>query len=251
MFFNGEPRDLPRTPHEPPRWMKVPAEVLVLLCVAVGLAPALTVQPLVDVAAGAVLAAPAPGHTLAIWHGFNLPLAMSAIATAGGILLYAYLQRGYGLHGHLPAALSGKRAFEEIVAGLLEGASRLTAALASGSLQRYVGFTFAAAVVAGAAAFAGHGYTAGTRPLLAAGPLDFAAWLLACAAALAAALLHRYRVLGVILVGVVGLVTSLAFVRLSAPDLALTQLSVEIVATVLLLMGLALLPARSPDESTR
>jgi multicomponent K+:H+ antiporter subunit A len=50
-------------------------------------------------------------------------------------------------------------------------------------------------------------------------------------------------------VGVVGLVTSLTFVSLSAPDLALTQLSVEVVSTVLLLMGLALLPQHSPCES--
>ena len=54
-----------------------------------------------------------------------------------------------------------------------------------------------------------------------------------------------------VLVGVVGLVTSLAFVGLSAPDLALTQLSVEIVSTAILLMGLALLPQSAPMESTR
>jgi multicomponent K+:H+ antiporter subunit A len=46
------------------------------------------------------------------------------------------------------------------------------------------------------------------------------------------------------------LVVSLVFVALSAPDLALTQLSVEVVSTVLLLMGLALLPQISPREST-
>jgi multicomponent K+:H+ antiporter subunit A len=47
---------------------------------------------------------------------------------------------------------------------------------------------------------------------------------------------------------VVGLAASLTFVSLSAPDLALTQLSVEVVSTVLLLMGLALLPQHSPRE---
>jgi multicomponent K+:H+ antiporter subunit A len=61
---------------------------------------------------------------------------------------------------------------------------------------------------------------------------------------------HHQRFQAVILVGVVGLVTSLVFVSLSAPDLALTQLSVEVVSTVLLLMGLALLPQHSPSEST-
>jgi multicomponent K+:H+ antiporter subunit A len=54
----------------------------------------------------------------------------------------------------------------------------------------------------------------------------------------------------VLLVGVVGLVTALTFLAFSAPDLALTQLSVEVVSTVMLLMGLALLPAWSPKESS-
>jgi multicomponent K+:H+ antiporter subunit A len=53
-----------------------------------------------------------------------------------------------------------------------------------------------------------------------------------------------------LLVGIVGLVTSLAFLALSAPDLALTQLSVEVVSTVLLLMGLALMPRLTPRESS-
>jgi len=46
------------------------------------------------------------------------------------------------------------------------------------------------------------------------------------------------------------LVTSLTFLGFSAPDLAMTQLSVEIVSTVLLLMGLALLPSTTPRESS-
>jgi multicomponent K+:H+ antiporter subunit A len=63
------------------------------------------------------------------------------------------------------------------------------------------------------------------------------------------ALTHRQRFQSVVLVGVIGLVTALTFVSMSAPDLALTQLSVEVVSTVLLLMGLALLPQHSPAES--
>ena len=53
VFFNGDPIDLPKTPHEPPRWMKVPVEVLVALCLLVGIAPALTVEPILAVAAPA------------------------------------------------------------------------------------------------------------------------------------------------------------------------------------------------------
>lgn len=77
-----------------------------------------------------------------------------------------------------------------------------------------------------------------------------ALWLLLLAVGAAIVLTHHDRFRAVILVGVVGLVTSLTFVGLSAPDLALTQLSVEVVSTVLLLMGLALLPQFSPRESS-
>jgi multicomponent K+:H+ antiporter subunit A len=49
---------------------------------------------------------------------------------------------------------------------------------------------------------------------------------------------------------VVGLIVALTFVKFSAPDLALTQLSVEVVTIVLLLLALYFLPARTPAESS-
>jgi multicomponent K+:H+ antiporter subunit A len=61
---------------------------------------------------------------------------------------------------------------------------------------------------------------------------------------------HRQRLVAIIFTSVVGLVVSLAFLAFSAPDLALTQLAVEVVGTVLILMGLARLPQSSPRESS-
>lgn len=85
VFFNGEPINLPKyPPHEPPRYMKVPVEVLVFLCLLVGMLPAYTVAPLLAVAAEASVNAALPSYSLAIWHGFNLPLAMSVVALLGG-----------------------------------------------------------------------------------------------------------------------------------------------------------------------
>ncbi|MFO7593829.1 MAG: proton-conducting transporter membrane subunit, partial [Pseudomonadota bacterium] len=88
VFFNGEPIDLPRTPHEPPRYMKVPVEVLVALCLLVGIFPALTVAPLLATAAAGTIGAELPHYSLAIWHGFTTPLLMSVIALIGGGLMY-------------------------------------------------------------------------------------------------------------------------------------------------------------------
>ena len=90
----------------------------------------------------------------------------------------------------------------------------------------------------------GHGAApaTGTRTLMSAPPLALAVWLLLIAVGVALLKLQRQRYVAVVLTGAVGLVASTAFIALSAPDLALTQLSVDVVSTVMLLMGLALLP---------
>ncbi len=252
VFFNGPPRELPVAhPHEPPWGMKLPVLLLVLVCVAVGLLPMLLAGPMVNLAASAMLGAPAPAFSLALWHGFNIPLLMSAIAVLGGAALYATLMRGRRLHRHQPGAFSGKAAYTALMDGLFKRAGTFTVLLENGSLQRYAGWMVATVIVLAAwPFFSGPGLGTGTRSLLPATPLAVALWLLLVVVCVALVALHRDRFLSVVLVGVVGLVTALTFLGLSAPDLALTQLSVEVVSTVLLLMGLALLPRFSPVESS-
>ena len=70
----------------------------------------------------------------------------------------------------------------------------------------------------------------------------------ATAAAVAATVRHRQRFTALIFVGVTGLMVSLAFVLLSAPDLALTQLLVEVVTVVLMMVVLHFLPQSAPPE---
>jgi multicomponent K+:H+ antiporter subunit A len=254
-YFNGPLGDVPNThPHEPPLGMKLPAMLLVTLCIVVGLLPAITFGPLVDVAATAMVASPLPEYHLSIWHGFNLPLLMSAIALVAGIALYLWLARGRWLHRISSedwfGPATGRQMFEGLVDRLFGVAGRASQLLENGSLQRYLAWMVAAAIVGGAAPLLGSGIGAGTRALLPANPLAVAVWLLLLATCVALVVSHHQRFLAVVLVGVVGLAASLAFVSLSAPDLALTQLSVELVSTVLLLMGLALLPQHSPRESS-
>ena len=254
-YFNGPLGEVPnKHPHEPPLGMKLPAMLLVTMCIVVGLLPAITFGPLVHVAATALVGQPLPEYHLAIWHGFNLPLLMSAIALAAGIGLYLLLARGKRMHRiesevwFGPA--TGRQIFDGVIDGLFSLAGRISIRLETGSLQRYLVWLIGAAVVAAATQLVGQGIGAGTRELLPASPLAIAVWLLLFVSCVAIAFTHHQRFQAVVLVGVVGLVTSLTFVSLSAPDLALTQLSVEVVSTVLLLMGLALLPQHSPRESS-
>jgi multicomponent K+:H+ antiporter subunit A len=249
VFFNGEPRGLDRRPHEPPRYMKVPVEILVAICMAVGLFPAYTVGPLLGAASRDVFGAPLPAYDIAIWHGFTMPLAMSALAIAGGILMYWLLQRQFNLHLHASARWTARLFFERGHEGLVRAAACLTQTLDNGSLQRYMALLLAAILALGFIPFLGGGYSAGAANTAAPTALAMTVWACAVAAAIATVLLHRQRLVSVVLVGVVGLAVSLAFAWFSAPDLALTQLSVEVASTVLLLMALALLPQTAPAES--
>jgi multicomponent K+:H+ antiporter subunit A len=255
VFFNGPPRKMPNPhPHEPPFFMKAPVALLVVLCVVVGLLPALTFGPLVRVAAGAVLGAPPPQYQLALWHGFNLPLLMSAVAVVGGVAMYFGLQQRFNLHLHHWRGWTWRLFFTHAIDGLHNFAGHVTARLENGSLQRYAALLVGSAIALAAAPFLlgdGAAPVSGDRVLLPAPPLAIIVWLLLLATGAALLATHRQRFLAVVLLSVVGVAATLTFVMLSAPDLALTQLSVDIVSTVLLLMGLALLPPASPRESTR
>jgi len=253
VFFNGEAKSLPKPhPHEPPLFMKLPVGLLAVACLLVGVLPALTLGPLVQVAAAALLGAEPPPYRLAIWHGVNAPLLMSLLAMACGVAFYFALQHGYKLHLHHPRGWTGRLFYTHAIDGLQAFAARLTRRLENGSLQSYLAWMLAAAVLLAALPFLfGHGAApaTGTRTLMNAPPLALAVWLLLIAVGVALLKLQRQRYVAVVLTGAVGLVASTAFIALSAPDLALTQLSVDVVSTVMLLMGLALLPQRSPRES--
>jgi multicomponent K+:H+ antiporter subunit A len=151
-FFNGQPRNLPNPhPHEPPWGMRAPVALLAVICVVVGLLPALTLGPLVLVASTAMLGQPPPEFHLAIWHGFNLPLLLSLLALAGGVGLYALLARGGRLHRQQSeawfGALTGPNLFTRGTDQLLSLAGRVTALLEIGSLQRYIAWMLIATLV--------------------------------------------------------------------------------------------------------
>jgi multicomponent K+:H+ antiporter subunit A len=229
--------------------MKVPVELLVALCLAVGILPGYTIAPLLDASAGAVLQRPLPDFNLSLWHGFNLPFVMSLIALAGGVIVYAMRARVFALHDRFFPPVSGKNAAEGLLLHTFRAAEWLNARMETGSLQRYLMLLVVAALVVGFAGYAGQPLR-GSEPTL---PLNFAnlvIGVLLIAGAVATVWMHRQRLVAVILIGIVGLMVSLVFVSLSAPDVAMTQLLVEFVTVVLVLLALFFLPQRTHPESS-
>ncbi len=257
VFFNGESIGLTKVPHEPPRFMRVPVEILVVVCLVVGMFPAYTIAPLLAVAAQGTLnlasASQLPTYSLAIWHGFNIPLLMSAIALIGGGVMYFMLHKKINLHTIEKLPGDAKVLFDVFIENVLAITGAITRTTQNGSLQRYLLLIVLAAITAVAAGV----WLSPTLPLMRIGsihppanPIVIAVALIGIIAAIATVVMYRQRLIALILLGATGLVVAIAFIYFSAPDLALTQLLVEVVTIVLMMLCLKFLPAHSPPEKS-
>lgn len=252
VFFGSAESQALKDVHEPPHWMRVPVELLVLLCLVVGVLPALTVGVVLDQAVVAVLGEQTPYYSLALWHGFNLPLLMSAVALVAGIGLYVVLCRTVNLKqtDAVPGIpnLDGAKLFDRTLFALFRFSGWLTRRSSTQRLQPQI---LALLVVMVALMLALLRWPDLYRQIdWSLDTLTFALmWVIGCACAIGAAWTAKFhRLAALILVGGTGIATSLTFLWLSAPDLALTQLMVETVTTVLILLGLRWLPPRLPTE---
>lgn len=253
VFFGPPATDLPREPHEPPRWMRFPIELLVLACLIVGILPGLTVEPLLQAATASVVGDALPNYSLAVWHGFNLPLLMSALAMAGGVVLYMALHRYLKLatldHVPLISGLDGRSTFEAMLNGLGAVADRGEQLLGTRRLQSQLLLMVCITLLVGFAPFMVSGIEWGDKTVTPIDPAFALLWLVGGICALAAAWQAKYhRLAALMLLGGAGLVTCLTFVWFSAPDLALTQFMVEVVTMVLILLGLRWLPVLQRDS---
>ena len=247
IFLGAPPESFPREPHEPPFWMRFPVLFLVVACLVVGSIPGLTVGPFLHVAVSSVLGAATPEYSLAVWHGFTLPLVMSAVALAAGTALYLlagnYLERSENVPFF--GRIQGQRIFERVMIAISWRWARLVEdVFGTRRLQPQMRLLVAAAIVAAALPLYASGVGFGPG-----GTIDLAftgLWCVGMACAVAAAYQAKFhRLAALALLGCTGLVTCVTFFWLSAPDLAATQLVVEIVTTVLILLGLRWLPKRS------
>jgi multicomponent K+:H+ antiporter subunit A len=253
VFFGPVSQDLPRTPHRPNRRLLVPSIVLVLACLLVGIFPQQTVGSVLAIAAGSVLGE-VPAYQLTLWHGWTVPLFMSFVALGGGLAFYAWLHSRRKSMSVMPllSRIDAGRTFDRLNVIAIRGAGRLTRLLFSWRLQPQLFLIVITALAAGLLPLAIGGWSVGSAPSTALDPLFLLLWFVGCAGALGAAANTKYhRFAALIMVGVAGLATVLTFAWFSAPDLALTQLVVETVTLILILLGLRWLPRRLESADPR
>ncbi|HET9560136.1 MAG TPA: proton-conducting transporter membrane subunit, partial [Actinomycetota bacterium] len=224
----------------PSNWFVAPAGVLAALTVVFGLVPA-AVDGLVQGAARAVDPAVEPVH-LAVWHGVGLPLVLSVVVLVGGLALFLArrpVARVLALGHRVP---SGGQVYLAILRGLNVVSDRVTAVVQSGSLPVYAGviLTTAALLTTGALVL-GDGWPGWPAVVGSAGHVAVCVAVLATA--LAAAAVHR-RFSAALLLGATGYAMAGLFVVQGGADLALTQVAIETLTTVLFVLVLRRLPDR-------
>ncbi|WP_180077227.1 MULTISPECIES: monovalent cation/H+ antiporter subunit A [unclassified Acinetobacter] len=257
VFFDGPlGKDVPnKEAHEPPFGMRAPATLLAALCILVGLFPALLVEHIVNSTARASIQNTAfEGTHLAIWHGLNAPLLMSVIALLGGLVFYFALAKGGKLRridlDPLLGRLQGKVLFDLFLKHLLLSSRKFRRFTENGKLQSYLLWILIFSVAIVIVPFWLQGIGTGSRELIHAPIIAIVLWLLLFSACWMMLWFHHERIKAVLISGAVGLVVTMVFICFSAPDLALTQITVDVVTTVLLLMSLSLLPQLTPYESS-
>jgi multicomponent Na+:H+ antiporter subunit A len=216
------------------------AAVLAVATVVFGLAPGV-LDRLASAGAGT-------GVHLALWHGWNTPLLLSAVTLAGGALVVAFdhrVQRVLATGRTIP---TGEDAYVGLLQQVAAVARRVTGAVQSGSLPVYAGVVLATAAIL-------PGFVLATR-------VDWPGWpaivdtaanvpiagLLVVAAFGAATVRRRFS--AAVILGAAGYAMAALFVVHGAPDLALTQVAIETLSTVLFVLVLRRLPEGFERQSS-
>jgi len=171
------------------------------------------------------------------------------VALFGGVIVYALRHRIFALHDRFFPQVSGRNLTEGMLHRIFHWAGRINARIENGSLQRYVFLLVVSTLAVGVAGFYGQPlFGSAATQSLDVQTLAYGGFL--AAGAIATVVFHRSRVLAVVVLGIVGLMVSLLFVRFSGPDIAMTQLLVEFATIMLILLALFFLPWRSPVDSS-
>ncbi|MET9293660.1 Na+/H+ antiporter subunit A [Streptomyces sp. NPDC003077] len=202
--------------------------------------------------AGYAAAFPVSGdpYHLSFWHGVGTALALSGLAWVGGAALFWRREPLLRLQRRLawPAA---ERAFGSVLLGLERLALQVTGTVQRGSLPVYLA-TALVVLLGGqiAVLIVDHPWPDGMAPRVWDSSAQAAVGLGVAAAAVLCVRTDR-RMTAVAMAGLTGYGTAVLYVLYGAPDLALTQFSVETVSLVVFVLVLRRLPVRFDETVSR
>jgi multicomponent Na+:H+ antiporter subunit A len=242
--FYGEEKKTPKHAHEAPASMLAGPVILASIGLIIGIFPGLADRSLFS-ATTTAMSGVETSYYLSLWHGINLPLILSIITLASGLLVYRYwdgLRESYAmvifgkLMGDYP-----KLGYENSVQGMLKFAKFQIDVFQSGYLHRYM------VTVAGFTVFlTGITFFLKADFALPAFNNDVTIYEVVIIAlmvvAVMAALVAKSALKAITALGLLGFSIALVYIMFSAPDLAITQVLVETLTVILAALVLVKLP---------
>jgi len=166
---------------------------------------------------------------LSLWHGFNLPLLLSAVTLV--LTLAAYALRDRWRSTKLPR-IGTERLYEGTLRALDALSARLAPPLQEASLPAYVLVFIASGTLLVSSTLIGGPWQGAAQSLLTPRPHEALVALLVFAAAISA-VRARTTMKAVLSLGTAGYGVALMFSLYGAPDLAMTQFAVETLTAVI------------------
>ncbi|MEU1280116.1 Na+/H+ antiporter subunit A [Streptomyces sp. NPDC005805] len=206
-------------------------------------------EPLPAAMAAESFPTPAEPIHLGLWHGLGLALLLSVLPWLAGAALFVLREPVTALSRRI-AWPTADAAFGHLLLGLERTALQVTGAVQRGSASVYLATTLLVVLVAQALVLAyDRPWDEAAAPRLWDMPLQGAVAALTCAAALLCLTADR-RMKAVVLAGLTGYGTALLFVVQGAPDLALTQFSVETVSMIVFVLVLRRMPVHFREKTS-
>ncbi|WP_417234731.1 Na+/H+ antiporter subunit A [Arthrobacter sp.] len=237
--FAGK-QGMPATPFKAVPWLFLAAPaVLTVVTLAAGFFPA-PIEHAVSAFGTLFPASDHPVH-LALWHGLTPVLGLSAIMVVGGLLLFRW-RTGFGaLQARVPAWVDAERVYKAALNVIDEISVWVTGRTQRGSLPFYLGVILLVALIVPAVAAFANETPLPTAVIWFDTPAQLVTGLCMIVGALAAVRANK-RFLAVLMVSVTGYGMAFIFALQGAPDLALTQLLVETIVLVAMVLALRVLP---------
>ena len=252
LFFGPATTQTPKHFHEAPFGMLLPPMLLAGLCVIIGVYPGLVQNSLLRPAIQYLL----PNRAVDFfeihhWHGVNIPFVMTLLTFGTGALIFIKSSWVRQIQEKLPDNFINVL-YDKWLLYQEKLAKLLTNAIQSGYLKNYLMFTTGfMAVMIFMTFFVEDGFQLlrqfHARPIA---PFE---WIIGFLLIIATFLLPsmRKKIFIIIMLSFVGWMVSLLYVIFRAPDLALTQLMIEAVTTVLFLLVFRFLPPMPIEHTAR
>jgi len=250
-FGDFKPEALPKKPHEAPLLMLLPTGILTFLVVLFGLFPNILSNSIIAPAVRAIAPfADAPDVHISHWHGITPALIGTLIVFIIGFILFKSVEKWFNIYSIQPEYLTFNYYYDRGIQLSSYISNKITQSYMTGFIRSYLMYIFAFFIIMTALTLFTHPVSVAFDNISEIRRYEVILMGLILVSTFCI-VLAKSRLFSIIMLAAVGYSVALFFVFFGAPDLALTQLSIETISTALFLLCFYHLPKMSRHDENR